>query len=72
MGINADRAPDEARIADFLARSGSNFTQLRAGRDAYRAFGGPATIELPRTFVFAPDGSAAAAEVDQAVARVLG
>jgi thiol-disulfide isomerase/thioredoxin len=81
VGINVDRTPDEGRIADFLARSGSNFRQVRAGRDAYRAFGGPAAIELPRTFVFAPDGRPVAAfgvfdavsegEVDAAIARAL-
>ncbi|MCU0882854.1 MAG: TlpA family protein disulfide reductase [Hyphomonadaceae bacterium] len=82
IGINVDRTPDEGRIGDFLSRAGTNFPQLRAGRDAYRAFGGPAAIELPRTFVFAPDGRPLAAfgvfdavseaEVDRAVARAVG
>jgi thiol-disulfide isomerase/thioredoxin len=82
VGINADRTPDEGRISDFLTRAAANFTQLRNGRDAYRAFGGPGNMELPRLFVFDRSGrpigayghydSASDVELDQAVARALG
>lgn len=83
VGINVDRTPEEARLVSFIERAGADFTQLRAGRDAYRAFGGPRYIELPRTFVFDRvgrpvgafghfDGAVAEAELDDAVLRALG
>jgi thiol-disulfide isomerase/thioredoxin len=83
IGLNIDRAPDEAKIAAFLARSGATYTQLRADAAAWRAFGNGRTISLPRVYVFAPDGrdlygfnrlipGVSDAAVDRAIAQALG
>lgn len=61
LGLNIDRERDEDRIAAFLQRARTNFTQLRADMPAYVAFGGDADrIRLPRLYVFAADGRPAA------------
>jgi thiol-disulfide isomerase/thioredoxin len=82
IGVNVDTRPNEAAIQRFLRNAGANYTQLRGDRAAYAAFGYGETIELPRLFVFAPDGRPLAAfdrylgeassrAIDQAVAEAL-
>jgi thiol-disulfide isomerase/thioredoxin len=82
IGLNIDKAPDEAKIAAFLARSGADYTQLRADAAAWRAFGNGRTVSLPRVYVFDPDGrdlygfnrlvpGVSDAAVDRAIARAL-
>jgi thiol-disulfide isomerase/thioredoxin len=82
VGLNIDRAPEEAKIAAFLARSGATFTQLRADAAAWRAFGNGRTVSLPRVYVFAADGrdlygfnrllpGVSDAAVDRAIAQAL-
>lgn len=82
IGINIDRARDEARLAAFLQRGRVNYTQLRGDLAAYQAFGGGAQILLPRLYVFGADGRPGAVfgryfggatlrQVDRAVERAL-
>jgi thiol-disulfide isomerase/thioredoxin len=60
VGINVDSKPDEAKIANFLKRSGVNFTQLRGESKAtYLAFNGQLPISLPRLYIFVPSGAPA-------------
>jgi thiol-disulfide isomerase/thioredoxin len=82
VGINIDSPEDAAAIADFLARAGANYLQLRDGRPAYRAFTGGESVRLPRLYVFdaqgrrtalvAGYGEDAARALDRAVAELLG
>ncbi|MBX9796862.1 TlpA disulfide reductase family protein [Sphingomonas sp.] len=81
IGINVDSQRDEVKLAEWVRRSGANYTLLRGDRTNYAAFGLGDTIILPRLFVFARDGKPRAAfgrydggtlgRIDRAIADAL-